>query len=127
LLESPGLEALVERLRTEGRFDHVFFDSPPALQVTDSVILASHMDASIVVVRAGKTARQSLTQGLARLRQSRSHVIGVVLNALSEESGYYYYRYGKYRYDEGEGKGEAKAPKRSRGRRVQHDRPAGRV
>jgi capsular exopolysaccharide synthesis family protein len=101
LLESPSLAALVERLRATGSFDHLFFDSPPALQVTDSVILASRMDASIVVVRAGKTARESLTQGMARLRPSRGHVVGVVLNALSEESDYYYHRYGRQRYYRG--------------------------
>jgi len=96
LLGSPGLQAFVQRLQAGGRFDHVFFDSPPSVQITDGVILASCMDATIIVVRGGKTQRESVTQGVARLRQSRGHVIGAVLNAVSEEAGYYYYS--KYRY-----------------------------
>jgi len=127
LLESPTLAALVERLREAGRFDHVFFDSPPALQVTDSVILASRMDASIVVVRAGKTARESLTQGMVRLRQSRGHVVGVVLNALSEESGYYYSRYGRQRYYRGYSEDDAAGTAARRGpRRLRHSERRGR-
>lgn len=108
LLGSTGLAAFVQRVQAEGRFDHVFFDSPPALQVTDGVLLAAQMDATVVVARGGKTARESLVQGVARLRQSRGRVIGAVLNAVSEGTGYYYY--GKYRYYHSDG--ENPAPQR---------------
>lgn len=97
LLDSPSLIALVERLRVDSRYDHLIFDSPPAVQVTDSVILAARMDASIIVVRSGVTERESLAAGAQRLRQARGRVVAAVLNAVPETGGYYY-RYRYYRH-----------------------------
>ncbi len=99
LLGSSTLETMVERLIEVGRFDHVILDSPPAVQIADSVILSSRMEATILVVRAGKTSRTSVAQAAGRLRQSRGRVVGAVLNAI-QESGryYYYYRYKYYRH-----------------------------
>jgi capsular exopolysaccharide synthesis family protein len=94
LLGSPGLPGLLERLGRDGAYDHVILDCPPSLQVADSVILASRTDATIVVVRPGKTSRESLAHGVVRLRQARAHVVGAVLNAMPEDGGhsYHYYR-----------------------------------
>jgi capsular exopolysaccharide synthesis family protein len=98
LLGSPRLDSLIEQLKENGGYDHVLFDSPPVIQVADSMIIATKMDATILIVRAGMTARESLAQGVARLRQGRAKVIGAVLNAISEKSRYYYYRrYGYHR------------------------------
>ena len=95
LLGSPALQALLDRSGDEGEFDHIIIDCPPSLQVTDSVILATRTDATVFVVRAGKTSREALAQGASRLRQARAHVVGVVMNALHEEGAGYYY--GPYR------------------------------
>jgi succinoglycan biosynthesis transport protein ExoP len=108
LLGASSLEALVERLIEEGRFDHVILDSPPAIQVADSVILSSRMEATIIVVRAGKTSRTSVAQAAGRLRQARGRVIGAVLNAIQESGGYYYYyRYKYYRHYGEQGRPES--------------------
>ncbi|MDH3626641.1 MAG: polysaccharide biosynthesis tyrosine autokinase [Acidobacteriota bacterium] len=93
LLGSPGLQAMLVELGD--RFDHVIFDAPPVLSVTDSVILSTRMDSTLVVVRSGVTSRDALAQSAARLSQSRSNTIGAVLNAVSHESNYYYGRYGR--------------------------------
>ncbi len=117
LLDSPRLEALLDRLDREGRFDHVLFDATPVLQVADAVILASRMDATILVVRAAVTSRTSLAQGISRLRQSKARVAGAVLNAVSEKAGYYYYRYyrsSRYYRTEGEEADEAAGAARPR-------------
>ena len=102
LLDSPGLQAMLVELGD--RFDHVIFDAPPVLSVTDAVILSGRMDSTLVVVRAGVTSRDALAHSSARLQQSRSQSIGAVLNAVSEETGYYYGRYGRsgkyYRYED---------------------------
>jgi Mrp family chromosome partitioning ATPase len=75
------------------------------------------MDASIIVVRGGKTSKEALSQGAARMRQARGPVAGAVLNAVSEGQGYYYGRYGYYRRyeEEGQATGTASAPKSRRG------------
>jgi capsular exopolysaccharide synthesis family protein len=97
LLGSPRLKTLLDRFAVEEQFDHIILDSPPVLSVTDAIILATRIDSTIVVVRSGMTSREGLAQSAARLRQSRVNVTGAVLNAVSEETGYYYGRYGRYR------------------------------
>jgi capsular exopolysaccharide synthesis family protein len=92
LLGSPGLQTLIEHFGD--RFDHILFDCPPVVSVTDAIILSDRVDSTILVVRAGSTSREALAQSLARLQRSGAHVVGTVLNAVSERSGYYYGRYG---------------------------------
>ncbi len=98
LLGSPRLALLLERLGGEnGGFDFLIFDSSPLLSVSDPFILASSLDATILVVRAGETTRESLSHAVTRLRQSRARVVGAVLNGLTEHAGDYYY--GRYRHE----------------------------
>jgi capsular exopolysaccharide synthesis family protein len=94
LLGSSGLDLLLDRERLS-RFDHVLFDSPPLVSVTDSIILSARTDSTIVVVRAGTTSREALSHGIRRLQHTRTSVTGAVLNAVSEQTGYYYSSYGR--------------------------------
>jgi capsular exopolysaccharide synthesis family protein len=119
LLGSTGLESFLEHVEQQGGFDHIIMDSPPVVSVTDPVILAAIADATLLVVRQGKTARESLAQSVQRLRQSRARLAGAVLNAVTEESGKYYYK--RYRYhdhfEETAGAdGRERAPDRSKRR-----------
>jgi len=94
LLASKALDTFLEKIEELGPFDHIFFDSPPLLQMADAVLLANRMDATILVTREGKTTHQALSSGAKRLRQSRARILGAVLNAVVERFGsYYYYRY----------------------------------
>jgi succinoglycan biosynthesis transport protein ExoP len=94
LLASKALGTFLEKLDEQGTFDHVFFDSPPLLQMADAVLLANRMDATILVTREGRTTHQALASGAKRLRQSHARILGAVLNAVVERFGnYYYYRY----------------------------------
>jgi len=94
LLASKALDTFLEKLDELGSFDHVFFDSPPLLQMADALLLADRMDATILVTREGRTTHQALASGAKRLRQSRARILGAVLNAVVERFGnYYYYRY----------------------------------
>jgi len=96
LLASKALDTFLEKLEELGPFDHVFFDSPPLLQMADAVLLANRMDATILVTREGRTTHQALASGAKRLRQSRARILGAVLNAVVERVGsYYYYRYNR--------------------------------
>jgi capsular exopolysaccharide synthesis family protein len=100
LLASSALDALMKSLEELGPFDHVFFDSPPLLQMADAVLLADRMEATVIVAREGRTVNASLASGVRRLRQSRARILGAVLNAVVEKfGGYYYYR---YKYEPGD-------------------------
>lgn len=100
LLASPEMAQLLEKLRKE--YDIILMDSPPVLAVADAVILASKVDAVILVYRVGKTARSVLLRTKTQLVESGAQVKGIVLNNISPQMemhyGYYYYYkyYGKY-------------------------------
>ncbi|MHC4600333.1 MAG: GumC family protein [Planctomycetota bacterium] len=115
LLGSPRLDEFLETCL--GRFDRVIFDTPPAVAVTDSVVLASKLDGVIFVVRAERTGKRTASRSLDEFRRVGGKIAGVILNGFnarkagysraSYSSYYYYYRdrggYGAYGAADGEG------------------------
>jgi succinoglycan biosynthesis transport protein ExoP len=103
LLDSDRFRQLADALLASG-YDHVIFDSPPALSVSDPAIIASNVDVGILVVRAGKTPRQSIRLAAEKFRHGNEKM-GVVLNDLdADRQGAAYYRYQYYgRYGEDSG------------------------
>lgn len=103
LLGSPEMGKLLEDLRA--KFDIILIDTPPVMAVADPAILASKVDAAILVYRVGKTARSVLARTKMQLTDSGASVKGIVLNNISPEIemryGYYYHYkyYGKYYTD----------------------------
>lgn len=105
LLGSNLMKQLILQWRQE--YDHVIFDTPPALSVTDSILLSVDMDAVVLVVRSGNTTKAALRRTRELLGQVNARVLGVVVNAVDVDSPdyyhYYYYgsKYGGYgRYSE---------------------------
>ena len=86
LLGSSALADFVEWLRDNGDYDHVLFDCAPVLTVTDAVLLSTRVDSTILLARAGVTARDALRQSVARMRELRINLTGVVLNAAVEDA-----------------------------------------
>jgi capsular exopolysaccharide synthesis family protein len=102
LLGSAKMRALLKSLRTH--FDMVILDSPPALAVTDAVLLSTQADGVLIVLDSGRTKKPQLEQVNDMLNEVNAHVIGTVLNRLSAKGdGYYYYYYqNSYYLDESE-------------------------
>jgi capsular exopolysaccharide synthesis family protein len=73
------------------RFDWVVVDTAPVGLLVDASILASMADATIMVIRAGKTAAPAVAKALETV--GRERVLGVVLNGVDDlkEGGYYGY------------------------------------
>ena len=97
LLASSNMRDVLEQLRA--RYDHIVVDTPPALSVTDAVVLSPRADAIVLVIRSGQTTKQALRRSRDILMQVNAKVSGVLLNAvdLSSPDYYYYYEYqGKY-------------------------------
>jgi polysaccharide biosynthesis transport protein len=109
LLGSAKMRALLPLLTSQ--FDVVILDSPPALAVTDSVLLSARVDGVLLVAQAGSTKRSHLQQVTDRLQEANAHVAGVVLNRLSPRGGgyYYYYYRSAYYQEEGDTTGKAKS------------------
>jgi capsular exopolysaccharide synthesis family protein len=80
--ESPRLGALLAELA--GRFDAVIVDGPPILGAADMLTLAPELDAMITVVRAGRTARETLERALQALPELR--LLGCVLQGVRASS-----------------------------------------
>ena len=93
MLSSKSMENLLEKLREN--FDYVILDTPPVQAVTDSQILSTKADGTILVVRAGKTKKESIKNAIDLLNKVNAHVIGTVLNGIdANRNKYYYYYYG---------------------------------
>ncbi len=74
--------------------DVVLIDSPPVLPVTDAVILANHVDATILVLRVGTTTRTRLERTVELLDQVEGELLGTVLHGVDDEPAYGRLRYG---------------------------------
>jgi capsular exopolysaccharide synthesis family protein len=92
LLGSQKMKQLVEELKRAA--DLVIFDAPPALAVTDAMVLAMQADGVLVVAEAGRTRRAAIRQVAANLRQVGANILGAVLNRVPPREvglyGYYY-------------------------------------
>jgi protein-tyrosine kinase len=76
LLKSPRLAALFGELRE--RYDYVLVDAPPAVPFPDVGILRDLVDGFVMVVRANRTARETLQEAMSVL--GRKSTLGVVFN-----------------------------------------------
>jgi len=97
LLSSPAMKGLVRDLRQ--RFEHIVFDSPPLLLVTDGVLLSTLTDGVVLVVESGATSRGALNRVRRILDRAGANTLGAILNKLANRvDGYYSSRYGYYNY-----------------------------
>jgi succinoglycan biosynthesis transport protein ExoP len=97
LLHATAFGRLLETLG--GRFDRIIIDSPPAGVVADAVVIATQVDATLMVLNASRTARDAALRSVRAMRDVNVRMCGAVLNDLDladERYGQYnqYYRYG---------------------------------
>ncbi len=97
LLASDQMKQFVEILRQ--RYDYVIFDSPPALSVTDPLIVASLSDGLVLVIRQGICTRAMLTRAAEVFSDVGVKVYGFVLNGVDASLPEYYGYLGYYSYD----------------------------
>lgn len=89
-LSSQGVEQLLASLNEIA--DIVILDSPPALAVADAAVLSTQVDGAVLVIEAGKTHRDAARQAVLNLQRAGAHVLGAVLNGVSNaQAGYGYY------------------------------------
>ena len=112
LLGSPLMKDYLARWRKE--FDHIVIDTPPALSVTDAVLLSVEADSVLIVLRSGQTTKAALRRVRDLLSHVNARITGIVVNAYDLHSGgSYYYQYnskyyGRY-YEEDAPKNETSA------------------
>lgn len=91
LLNSPASKAFFADVRSA--FDFVVVDAPPVLPVADAAVVASLVDAVLLVVRHEQTPRTAVPAAVEALQKFR--LVGMVLNGLPEShlGGRHYYSY----------------------------------
>jgi tyrosine-protein kinase Etk/Wzc len=87
LLAAPRLAEIVAAL--SDKYDVVLLDTPPALTVTDPVLIARCSTMTLLVVRAGHDGMREISLALERFERSEMRVLGAILNdASSAAAGY---------------------------------------
>jgi polysaccharide biosynthesis transport protein len=103
LLGQGRLEELLAWARNH--YDYVLIDTPPVLLVTDALIIATHCDTLLLVVRIGVAQKRALRRIRQDLAKYPGKQTGIVVNALPHADTYYG-GYGNYRkYYGGKGYG----------------------
>ena len=87
LLAKGRLEELVEWGRRN--FDVVLLDTPPALLVTDALIVAQSLDIILLVARVGVAQRRGLRRLREELKKFPDKQVAVVVNAVPQSQSYY--------------------------------------
>lgn len=100
LLSSRSMRKLLQELRS--RFTSVVIDTPPVLMISDANILASQVDAVILVAECQATTRAAVSRANKVITLAGGRILGTVLNKVDARRdgyyGHYYYRpkYNRY-------------------------------
>ncbi len=92
LLGAGDLGTVIQTARE--RFDLVLVDNAPALAVADAIIVGTHCDGTIGVLRAGRTSQKALRRFVQTLARNRIYVLGIVIEAVNMSSAEYRSVYG---------------------------------
>jgi len=117
ILNSQRMVELIEEVK--GRFDIIFFDSPPILGVSDASVLSSAMDLTIIVVQHRRFPRAMLQRVKQAVANVGGTILGVVLNNVDvRHDQHYEYYTSYYSYYHKGGKNERKKAARKKKEQV---------
>lgn len=96
LLGSERMQDLIEQMSK--RYDYILVDTPPINLVSDASIVTNLLDGVLLLVRQGRTRKESVRRAVANLELTGIKPLGYVLNGvdMSNGKGYGYYGYGYY-------------------------------
>jgi Mrp family chromosome partitioning ATPase len=79
-------------------FSWIVIDAPPSTPVADILALKAQADATLLVVRAGKTPREAIEETTRNI--GREHIMGVILNGVDGLDHFYSKYYGYVKPDD---------------------------
>lgn len=83
LLYSQKMQEIVKHLKNCETFDLIIYDSPSLLRFVDAKIIAPNTNGLILVMRLGRSDRNSLRQVTDQLKISNLPLLGIVANAIN--------------------------------------------
>lgn len=89
MLGSSKMEALLKELRES--FDQIIIDTPPILVATDAVVVSGFADGIVMIIRSGKTNKQTIKKAIRLVNQGTTPIVGTVLNDIKMSKSEYYY------------------------------------
>jgi len=91
ILDSPRMKSLVQEMKNRYPNRYIFFDSPPLLSCADALVLASYVDAVLLVVEGYRTTKQQFQRAMELLQDKP--VLGIILNKMppDEITSIHYY------------------------------------
>lgn len=125
IIGSAKFRAMILDLKRS--FDWIVIDSPPVMNLADTLVLSSMAELVALVIKHNENDRDQIRRSIKQLRDVNANLIGAVLNHVDMDRGHYgdYYYAGYYYYGEG---GETSKKKRHRTRPPgEGSRPADRV
>lgn len=88
LLGSRQMRALLEA--AAAKYDRVVLDGPPCLLISDALVVATQVDAVVLVARAVNGTKGTLRRAREQLQRIHARVIGAVLNGVQARPGGYF-------------------------------------
>ena len=109
LLRSPKMTEIMAELQSKAEI--IILDSPPLLNVADTLLLAQLVDGVLFVVDAHSTGRATVLRAAEALEQAQVTALGAVFNKVTaKDMSYYRYYYEGYGYS-------SRGPQNGNGRR----------
>ena len=100
-LSPAALKSTLEDALKE--FDQIILDTPPVLAVSDSLIMATEMQAVCYVVGSGKAQYREVERACKLLAEAGNPPLGIAMNFIEKQWGNEPYYYGDYYGDTGYG------------------------
>ncbi|MBW7904458.1 MAG: polysaccharide biosynthesis tyrosine autokinase [Phycisphaerae bacterium] len=90
LLGSTFMRELLAEART--RYDRVIIDGPPALLISDGIVMSTLVDGVIIVTRAVQNSKGAVKRTREQFERVGARIFGAVLNGVQARAGGYFRR-----------------------------------
>ncbi len=94
LLHSDEFKQLLQHVKE--KFDYIVVDSSPSIGISDSFLLSTLIDGTVIVASTGTTTQKDLSYVVQKLYDIDARLLGVVVNRVEEGRDAYYDRYNHY-------------------------------
>jgi capsular exopolysaccharide synthesis family protein len=91
LLSFEKIGQFFKNIKSQGQYNYIILDSSPVLLTAEPVALMQYVDSAILVVRAGGTPRDIVTQAIGIL--GHKNILGCVFNGIASTDSYYHNSY----------------------------------